>query len=79
MKKFLSRKEIDEALENNEIDSKPYMTLNDELTADEMRCFRHAIKVYARKNHIHIDDITHTDIYHIAKELNWNKFIFHDE
>ena len=65
-------------LMNKKIEETPYITLKEELTSQEMKEYRHAIKQYAKEHDIHIDVLSHRDIYNVAKILNWDKFIFHD-
>lgn len=65
-------------LMNKKIEETPYITLREELSSEEMKEYRQAIKHYAKDNGIHLDVLSHRDIYNVAKILNWDKFIFHD-
>lgn len=65
-------------LMKKKIEETPYITLKEELTSREMKEYRKAIKHYAKEHGIHLDALSHRDIYNVAKLLNWDKFIFHD-
>lgn len=79
MSEILSEKEVNEAMKKQLEDDGPFITLNAELTHEEMKEFRQAIKHYAKENHIALEKISHVNVYKVAKLLNWDKFIYHDK
>jgi phosphotransacetylase len=79
MGKVLTRNEIDQILKSTQRKKEPSITLNDVLTSDELNQYRDSIHQYAKEKGIKFDEVSSTDIYNIAKQLNFDKFIYHDE
>jgi septin family protein len=79
MGKVLTRNEIDQILKSTQRKKEPSITLNDVLTSDELNQFRDSIHQYVKEKGIKFDEVSSTDIYNIAKQLNFDKFIYHDE
>lgn len=79
MGKVLTRNEIDQILISNQRKKEPSITLNDVLTSDELNQFRDSIHQFAKEEGIKFDEVSSIDIYNIAKQLNFDKFIYHDE
>ena len=76
---MLNQSEVDLILKNRKISDEPYITLNDILNEHELKELRKAIKKYADENLKKIEEMSSTDMYFIAKQLNFDKFIFHDK
>jgi low affinity Fe/Cu permease len=79
MGKVLTRNEIDQILRSTQRKKEPSITLNDVLTSDELNQYRDSIHQYAKEKGIKLDEVSSKDIYNIAKQLNFDKFIYHDE
>lgn len=76
---MLTQSEVDSILKKRKISDEPYITLNDILNEHELKELRKAIKKYAKENLKKVDEISSADMYFIAKQLNFDKFIFHDK
>ena len=76
---MLNQREVDLILKNRKISEEPYITLNDVLNEDELKELRKAMIKYADENLKKIGEISSKEMYFIAKQLNLDKFIFHDK
>ena len=76
---MLNQSEVDRILKNRKISKEPYITLNDTLNEHELKELRKAMKKYAVENLKKVEEISSKDMYFIAKQLNFDKFIFHNK